>query len=166
MEGFLTYRTIQTSPLLSKRLNGVLISRCQYPSRNPSSPLDCRAADRFVSPTHRPARTICYISSPLLSLFTQADVHSTATQVRATGERTKHGVYRGDDAAVCPSLFAKPVDHIGLWISLFFGLGSAARITSHGTKPAFFRAIRRSVSPGVLTPVVRGKGEAFLEERD
>lgn len=87
VDGFLTYRAIQNSPPLSKRLNCVLISRCEYPSRNPSSPLDCRAADRFAPPPPpRPARTICYIFSPLLSLFTQADVHGTATQARATGE--------------------------------------------------------------------------------
>lgn len=72
---FLTCRTIQTSLPVSKGLNCDLISRCEYPSRNPTSPLDCRAGDHFISspppppPPHRPARTICYIYSPLRSLF-------------------------------------------------------------------------------------------------
>ncbi|KAA8591794.1 hypothetical protein FQN60_017168 [Etheostoma spectabile] len=73
-------------------------NRCEYPSRNPPSPLDS------------PLPAICYIPSPL---STQADIHDhgTATQVRTTGERARNGRrtdgggYRSDDAAVCLSLW-------------------------------------------------------------
>lgn len=44
-----------------------------------------------------------------------------------------------------------------LFILRILDRGGGARITSHGTKPAFFHVIRRFVSPGVLTPVRGGK---------
>lgn len=98
---FLTCRTIQTRLPVSKRLNCDLISRCEYPSRNPSSPLDCRAGDRFAASLHLLHLLLLLIA--LLALYvtfaalsarfsTQADVRGTATQVRTAGEeRAKHG---------------------------------------------------------------------------
>lgn len=160
------YRAIQTSLLLFKRLNCVLISRCEYPSRNPTSPLDCRAADRFASPPPRPCLhyMLHFQPSPLAFLrkrTSTAQRHKCALQARENEARQADGRRRRvpERRRGGVSVF---VGHrrTGWWICLFCGFGSGARITSHGTKPAFFHVIHRFVSPGVLTPVERGETEA------
>lgn len=160
--------------LVSRRPLCDLISRCEDPSRNPSSPLDCRAADRFVSPLLRlplllVALPALYVSFTALSarFFTQADVRGTATQVRTTGERERGAARRTDGRTAGTGATCQPFvgnRRTGWWICLFCGFGSGARITSHGTKPAFFHVIHRFVSPGVLTPEETGK-RRLLEER-
>lgn len=93
----LARRAIQTSLIFIKRINRVVISRCEFPSRNQTSPLDCRAADHFsfpppflflIFPLLHPARTICYISSPLLSNFDASGRprHSDGAQQRERSE--------------------------------------------------------------------------------
>lgn len=56
----LARRAIQTSLIFIKRINRVVISRCEFPSRNQTSPLDCRAADHFSFP---PPLPLPYFSS-------------------------------------------------------------------------------------------------------
>lgn len=109
-------------------------------------------------PPPRPACTICYSPSPLLSLFyaggrprhSDTSAHyrreSAARQAGTqAGGRTDGGLW--SDVPVFVG-----TRRTGWWICLFYGFGSGSRITSHGTKPAFFHVIRRFVSPGVLTP--------------
>lgn len=91
VDAFLTYRATQTPLPLSKRLNCVLISCCEFPSRNPTSPLDCRAADRFPLLLFLLLRAL-YVTFPALSsrfFYASVDVHGTATQVRTTSERER-----------------------------------------------------------------------------
>lgn len=132
VDAFLTYRATQTPLPLSKRLNCVLISCCEFPSRNPTSPLDCRAADRFPPPPPLPppACTICYISSSLLSLFLRkrgrprhgdTSAHHKRGRARARhrlGGRTLAG-YRRDDAAGVSVFVGNR--RTGRWICLFSG---------------------------------------------
>lgn len=167
MEGFLTCREPFRPDLLllSKRLNCVLISRCEYPSRNTTSPLDCRAADRFrLSPSSPCLRwaLLHFQPSPLLSLFLRKRTSATQRHQCALQARERR---HGRQTVGVPERRRGGVSvfvgnrRTGWWICVFCGFGSGARITSHGTKPAFFHVIQRFVSPGVLTPV---ETEAFL----
>lgn len=132
MDAFLTYRATQTPLPLSKRLNCVLISCCEFPSRNPTSPLDCRAADRFPLLLFLLLPAL-YVTFPALSsrfFYASVDVHGTATQVRTTSEgerelgsgsaggRTLAGYWRDDAAGV--SVFVGN-RRTGRWICLFSG---------------------------------------------
>lgn len=131
VDAFLTYRATQTPLPLSKRLNCVLISCCEFPSRNPTSPLDCRAADRFPLLLFLllPA-LLCYISSSLLSLFLRkrgrprhgdTSAHHKRGRARARlrlGGRTLAGYWRDDAAGV--SVFVGN-RRTGRWICLFSG---------------------------------------------
>lgn len=168
VDAFLTYRATQTPLPLSKRLNCVLISCCEFPSRNPTSPLDCRAADRFPLLLFLLLPAL-YVTFPALSsrfFYASVDVHGTATQVRTTSEGERElgsgsaggrwpGIGETTRRGVC--LCWEPEDWtVDLFILRILDRGGA-RITSHGTKPAFFHVIRRFVSPGVLTPVRGGK---------
>lgn len=126
-----------------KRLNCVLISRCEYPSRNPTSPLDCGAADRF-SPSSLALPALGYMlhfqPSPLAlrKRTSTAQRHKCALQA---AERARHGRQAdGRRRRRVPvrrrgglSVFVGNRG-TGWWICLFKGFGSGARITSHGTK--------------------------------
>lgn len=139
-----------------------MINRCEYPSRNPTSPLDCRAADRFSS-LPLPALYFTF-PAPLPSLFYAGGRPRHSDTSAHYRRRRRHG-WRTDGRR-CVGLCWTPGGlDCGFVYSLDFGSG--ARITSHGTKkPAFFHVIRRFVSPGVLTPVWGGIGGDTLEEID
>lgn len=105
---FLTYRTIQTLLPVSKRLNCDLISRREYPSRNPTSPLDCRAADRSVS--SHPSSCLHYMlhfqPSPLAFLrrrTSTAQRHKCALQTRERSAADGRTAAAGT-GATCQSL--------------------------------------------------------------
>lgn len=135
------------------RINCVLISRCEYPSRNPTSPLDCRAGGPSPPLLLLLLPCLCYmlhLQPSFSSLYASGRPRRSDTSAHYRRRAREGAAAAGTGATTCLSLLGTP--RTGWWICLSYGFGSGARISSHGTKKtAFFRAIRGFVSPGVLT---------------